>query len=120
MKTIVATLAAALISQAAQAVLLPFTDHFAYADGQLFTVASGVWSAGGSAGPELTVTTAAALSAPPGFAAPAGKGARWQPSGTARRNLGQFNAVSSGDLYASFQLNIGTENAGPAQGPFAP
>jgi pectate lyase len=85
---------------------LPFTDHFGYSDGNLFSVASGVWDAGGSAGSEFTVTNGAALAAPSGFAAASGKGVKWQPSSTARRNLVQFTSVSSGEVYASFLINV--------------
>src|ERR1041384_6581530 len=85
---------------------LPFTDHFAYSDGNLYTVAPGVWDASGSTGPEFTVTNGGALAAPSGFAASAGKGVKWLPSGTARRNLVQFTSTSSGTLYASFLLNV--------------
>ncbi len=106
MKGIIAIIAAALISQAAQAVTLPFTDHFAYSDGQLFTVATGVWSAGGSAGPEIAVAAGNALSAPAGFAPASDKGVLVSSSGTARRNVLQFTAQSSGEIYASFLLNV--------------
>jgi len=87
---------------------LPFTDHFAYSEGDLFSVASGVWGAGGGAGPEFTVSTNAALTSPSGFAASLGKGVLWQPSSTARRNLVQFSFVASGEVYASFLISIQT------------
>jgi pectate lyase len=87
---------------------LPFTDHFTYSDGNLFPVASGVWDAGGSGGAEFTVTNGAALSSPSGFAAASGKGVKWQPSGTARRNLVQFTSVASGEVYVSFLISIQT------------
>lgn len=87
---------------------LPFADHFAYSDGSLFSVASGVWDAGGSTGPEFTVTNGAALSSPSGFAVASGNGLKWQPSGTARRNLVQFASVTSGEIYVSFLINIVT------------
>ena len=63
----------------------PFEDHFSYSAGNLYTVAAGVWDAGGSAGTELTVGSSAALTAPPGFADASGGGLKWIPSGTARR-----------------------------------
>ena len=85
---------------------LPFYDSFAYSEGQLYTVASGVWDAGGNAGAELTVANAAVLLAPPGLTNALNKGVKWTPSGTARRSIVQFNAVNSGTLYASFLVNI--------------
>ena len=90
------------------AVSLPFTDPFDYADGNLYTVAGGVWDAGGSAGAEFVVTNSAALVSPTNFVAATGKGVKWTPSGTARRNLVAIDAVSSGEVYASFLLNIVT------------
>src|SRR5438093_1126018 len=84
--------------QSAQAVTLPFTDHFTYSEGNLLTVASGVWDAGGSTGPEITVSNSAALTAPAGFSTESGKGVKWAPSGTARRNMLSFSTVSSGEI----------------------
>ena len=84
---------------------LPFVDHFAYSDGNSFSVASGVWDAGGGAGPEFTVTNGGALTSPSGFAAVSGKGVKWQPSGMARRNIVQFSSQASGEIYVSFLLN---------------
>ncbi len=90
----------------ASAVTLPFHDPFDYAEGNLYSVASGVWTAGGNTGPELSITAAATLTAPAGLSEGAGKGARWTPSGTARRSMVQFDPVSSGTLYASFLVNV--------------
>ena len=84
---------------------LPFTDHFTYSDGNLFTVAPGVWDAGGSAGSEFMVSTNAALTAPTNFALASGKGVKWQPGGTARRNIVQFSSQTGGEIYVSFLLN---------------
>ena len=84
---------------------LPFTDHFTYSDGNLYSVAVGVWDAGGSAGTEFTVSNSFALTAPTNFAAASGKGVKWQPSGTARRNIVQFTSQSSGEIYVSLLLN---------------
>ncbi len=86
--------------------LLPFTDHFSYADGNLYTVGTGVWDAGGNAGPELLVSSLAALTAPSELAAASGHGVRWTPSGTARRSIVQFTPASGGTLYASFLINL--------------
>ncbi len=85
---------------------LPFTDHFDYVVGNLYTVGAGVWDAGGNAGSELLVTDTAALTSPSGFAAAGGAGLRWSPSGTARRSMIQFPVASNGTLYASFLLNV--------------
>jgi hypothetical protein len=85
---------------------LPFHDPFAYAEGNLFTVAAGIWDAGGNTGPELTVSSAATLTAPTGLTNATGNGVRWSPSGTARRSLVQFSPATSGALYASFLINI--------------
>ncbi|MCS7336754.1 MAG: right-handed parallel beta-helix repeat-containing protein [Verrucomicrobiae bacterium] len=90
---------------------LPFHDPFDYSEGNLYSVAAGVWDAGGSAGPEITVAQAAALTAPAGLASAAGKGVRWAPSGTARRAVVQFAPVTNADgnrVYVSFLLNIQT------------
>ena len=100
-----------LLSHGVQAAVqsLPFTDHFNYPQGNLYTVAPGVWDAGGSAGTEITVQTNAALTGPSGFAASSGNGVRWQPGGTARRNIVQFSSITSNnvgaEVYASFLLN---------------
>jgi hypothetical protein len=88
---------------------LPFTDHFAYSDGNLFAVAAGVWDAAGNTGVEITCSNAAALTAPAGLVASSGKGVRWSPSGTARRAAVQFSTVSNTDqntVYASFLINV--------------
>ena len=90
----------------ASAAILPFHDSFEYAEGNLYTVAPGVWTAGGNTGPELAVSAAAALSSPAGLSDALGKGVRWLPSGTARRSMVQFDPVSSGTLYASFLVNV--------------
>jgi hypothetical protein len=90
---------------------LPFADPFSYANGSLYTLAAGVWDAGGNAGPELLVTNGATLTSPAGFAAAAGNGLKWTPSGTARRAMVQFPSLSSGTLYASFLLNVATPPA---------
>lgn len=90
---------------------LPFYDPFEYPEGNLYSVATGVWDAGGSAGPEIAVAQAAALTAPAGLAPASGKGVRWAPSGTARRAVVQFAAVTNADnntVYVSFLLNIQT------------
>lgn len=84
---------------------LPFTDHFNYPQGNLLTVASGVWDAGGNTGSEITVQTNAALSGPSGFPAASGNGVKWTPSGTARRNIMQFSSRTSGEVYVSLLLN---------------
>ena len=93
---------------ASAAVTLPFYDPLTYSEGQLYLVGAGVWDAGGNAGPELVVTNLAALTAPDGLALAAGNGARWVPSGTARRAMVQFTTTSNGTLYASFLLNVAT------------
>ena len=85
---------------------LPFTDHFNYSEGNLAAVAIGVWDAGGSAGAEISVLNSAALTSPVGFADASGKGVKWAPSGTARRNLMQFASVTTGTVYASFLTSL--------------
>lgn len=102
-----AIIAGVLLTQAATAAVqpLPFVDHFNYPAGNLYTVASNVWDAGGSTGSEITVQTNAALSGPTGFAASSGNGVKWTPSGTARRNLMQFTSTTAGEIYVSFLLN---------------
>ncbi|HMP83822.1 MAG TPA: immunoglobulin domain-containing protein [Verrucomicrobiota bacterium] len=108
--SLISTFAAAAVSAATQT--LPFTDQFDYADGNLYTVAAGVWDAAGSSGGEFAVTDATALTAPAGFTTASGKGLKWTPSGTARRNLMQFTSVTSGDVYASFLINVVTAPGG--------
>jgi hypothetical protein len=107
MKTFSPFAVALLVFQSTQAAVqtLPFVDHFTYSEGNLYTVGAGVWDAGGNTGPELVVTNPAALTAPTYFAAASGNGVKWTPSGTARRSIVQFGAVSSGTLYASFLIN---------------
>jgi len=99
-----------LLAQGAQAAVqsLPFTDHFNYPQGNLYTVAAGVWDAGGSAGTELTVLTNANLTLPgqTGFPDSSGNGVRWTPSGTARRCMVQFGTITSGELYVSMLLQV--------------
>ena len=106
----IGTLAAVALTTTSPAATqsLPFADAFSYSNGNLFTVAAGVWDAGGSSGGEFTVATNAALVAPAGLASASGSGVVWSPSGTARRNLSQFSAVSSGEIYVSFLLNVVT------------
>jgi pectate disaccharide-lyase len=107
-QTLLTLLTGLLLLSGAQAAVqtLPFTDHFAYTAGNLYTVGAGVWDASGSTGPELTVATAATLTAPVGFAAASGNGIKWTPSGTARRSIMQFTAATGGTLYASFLVNL--------------
>jgi pectate disaccharide-lyase len=98
-------------NRASATVSLPFHDAFTYAEGNLYTVAAGVWDAGGNTGSEITVSSAAALTAPAGLATASGKGVRWSPSGTARRAVAQFTSVPNTDnntVYASFLLSIQT------------
>jgi hypothetical protein len=101
-----------LLAQAALAAVqtLPFTDHFDYPAGNLATVAAGVWDISGQTGPEQLVTNIAALTSPPGFTNSSGAGVKWTPSGTARRAIVQFSAISSNtpgqELYASFLVNL--------------
>jgi hypothetical protein len=104
--TCVAILAAVIQVANAAVQTLPLTDPFSYQPGNLYTVAAGVWDAGGSAGAELLVTESAALTAPPDFVVGTGAGLKWAPSGTARRSLVQFTPATSGSLYASFLLNV--------------
>jgi len=85
---------------------LPFYCPFDYATGQLYQVGIKVWDAGGSAGQELQVTELAALQSPPGLAQATGRGVRWLPSGTARRNAMQFTPVNTGNIYVSFLIKI--------------
>jgi hypothetical protein len=87
---------------------LPFEDHLAYTEGNLYSTAAGVWDAGGNAGPELLVSSLAALTSPTGLAAASGNGLKWTPSGTARRSLVQFTPATGGTLYASFLITIVT------------
>ena len=91
---------------------LPFTDHFAYSQGDLPAVApSGVWDVSGQSGVEITVQTNAVLTGPSGFAAASGNGVRWQPSGTARRNMIQFGPIANtagAAVYASFLISVQT------------
>ncbi|HVM59825.1 MAG TPA: immunoglobulin domain-containing protein [Verrucomicrobiae bacterium] len=105
---IVGTLFASVAHAAVQS--LPFTDHFSYANGNLYTVGAGVWDAGGNTGPEILVTNSAALTAPANFTNSTGNGVKWTPSGTARRAMVQFTAISSNTpgttLYASFLVNL--------------
>jgi hypothetical protein len=110
MKTQILILTTCVAAQIAGAAVqtLPFTDHFGYSSGNLYTVGTGVWDAGGSTGPEQLVTNTAALTAPAGLAAASGAGLKWTPSGTARRSMVQFTPATSGTLYASFLLNVVT------------
>lgn len=88
---------------------LPFYDGFTYNEGQLFTVGSGVWDvSGGATGAEITVSNAFTLTAPAGLTNSSGKGVKWTPSGTARRNIVQFSAATNGTLYASLLINVVT------------
>jgi pectate disaccharide-lyase len=107
-QTLLTSLTGLLLLSEAQAAVqtLPFTDHFTYTAGNLYTVGAGVWDAAGNTGPELTVATAATLTAPTGFAAASGNGVKWTPSSTARRSIVQFTAATSGTLYASFLVNL--------------
>ena len=103
----------ALLLQTAWAAVqsLPYEDHFAYSEGNLYTVAAGIWDEGGGTGVEIMVTNPAALTAPPGFPAASGKGVRLAPSGSARRNVMQFTSVTNTDgnaVYASFLVNVQT------------
>ncbi len=90
---------------------LPFYDPFDYSEGNLYSVAAGVWDAGGSAGAEIAVAQSAALTSPIGLKPATGKGVRWAPSSTSRRAVMQFASVASADnntVYVSFLLNIQT------------
>lgn len=110
MKTPTLTLAIGVAAQIAGAAVqtLPFTDHFGYSSGNLYTVGAGVWDSGGSAGSEQFVTSTATLTAPAGLAGASGQGLKWTPSGTARRSMLQFTPATNGTLYASFLLNVVT------------
>ncbi len=107
-QTLLTILTGLLLLPAAQAAVqtLPFVDHFTYTAGNLYTVGAGVWDAAGSAGVELTVANAAALTAPTYFAAASGNGVKWTPDGTARRSIVQFSPATSGTLFASFLINV--------------
>jgi hypothetical protein len=85
---------------------LPFSDAFTNADGNLYTVASGVWDGAGNGGPELTISSGAALSSPSGLLAASAKGVHWAPSGTARRAGVLFNAVTTSSVYVSFLVDV--------------
>lgn len=110
--TVASLLCVVLVGSATGAVQsLPFHDPFDYPDGNLYSVAAGVWDAGGNTGPEIAVAGAAALTSPAGLAPGSGKGVRWAPSGTARRAVVQFTPVTNADnntVYVSFLLNIQT------------
>lgn len=106
MKKLLVVVMGALLLQSASAVTLPYTDHFAYSDGTLSVVGSPTWVNGGGAGAEISVATAAALTAPAGFATASDKGVQVSASGSSRRTMVQFGAVSSGSVYASFLLNV--------------
>src|SRR5262245_2599384 len=106
MKKLIALAVCTTTLQSVHAVTLPFTDHVAYSDGNLYTVATGVWDAGGNTGGELTVGSGAALTAPSGLASSSDKGIAISSSGTARRNMVTFASVSSGEIYASFLVNV--------------
>ena len=96
-------------NRASGAVGLPYHDAFDYSEGNLFSVASGIWDAGGSTGSEVTVSNAAALTAPDGFPAASGKGVRRAPSGSSRRAVIQYTSVPATDgntMYVSFLLNV--------------
>ena len=113
MKTFLPIAAALLIVPCTRAAIqsLPFADAFTYAEGNLYAVATGVWDAGGNSGSEITVSTAAALTSPSGFATASGNGIRWAPSGTARRAVVQFASVPNTDnntVYVSFLVNVAT------------
>ncbi len=96
-------LPAASIVSAAQ---LPFSDSFTNADGNLYTVAPGIWDAAGNTGPELTVGSSSALSAPSGLLAASAKGVHWASSGTARRAGVLFNPVTTNSVYVSFLVDV--------------
>jgi hypothetical protein len=110
-KIILPVFAGILLVHGARAAVqsLPFVDHFSYPQGNLYTVAPGIWDAGGSTGVEITVQTNAALSGPAGFADASGNGVRWTVTGTGRRNIVQFSSISSNnvgtEIYASFLIN---------------
>ena len=105
-----ATLSVCAVVNYAQAVSLPYYDAFNYVEGNLVAVSGGNWTAG-SAGVEISVSNAASLTAPAGFAAEGGKGIRRAPGGTARRSVLTFPAVAATDgnvIYVSFLLNVQT------------
>jgi hypothetical protein len=107
-KILMAVFMASLLLQPCRAAIqtLPFVDHFSHVQGNLYAVATGIWDSGGNTGPELFVTNSASLTSPQYFAPASGNGVRWMPSGSARRSIVQFTSASSGDLYASFLINI--------------
>ena len=95
---------------------LPYYDAFNYPEGNLAANGAPNWSAGGSSTTslEIAVSNSAALTAPAGFPAAAGKGVRRAPSGTARRAVLQYTSVPALDgntMYVSFLLNIQTNPA---------